>query len=123
MELSRLSDENEAKVFMEDMGIVESACDLLTSLAYKTLGLISFFTVGPDEVRAWTIRKGSSAVEAASVIHTDLARGFIAAECYTYNDFLEFGSEKALKNKGKFRLEGKEYIVKDGDILSIRFNV
>jgi ribosome-binding ATPase len=123
MELSRLSDENEVKAFMEDMGIRESACDLLTAVAYEALGLISFFTVGPDEVRAWTIRNGSTTVEAASAIHTDLARGFIAAECYAYDELIEFGSEKAIKDKGKFRLEGKEYIVKDGDILSIRFNV
>jgi GTP-binding protein YchF len=122
MELSRLEDEAEAKAFMEDMGIKESARDLLTSMAYEILGLISFFTVGPDEVRAWTINKGSTAVQAAGAIHTDLARGFIAAECFTYNDLIECGSEKAIKDKGKFRLEGKEYIVQGGDILSIRFN-
>jgi|WetSurMetagenome_2_1015567.scaffolds.fasta_scaffold08805_3 ribosome-binding ATPase len=123
MELSRLSDESEVKAFMDDMGIKESACDLLTAVAYQTLGLISFFTVGPDEVRAWTICKGSTAVDASAAIHTDLARGFIAAECYTYQDLIELGSEKAIKDKGKFRLEGKEYIVNDGDILSIRFNI
>jgi ribosome-binding ATPase len=123
MELSRLSNEDEVKAFMDDMGIRESACDLLTALAYDTLGLISFFTVGPDEVRAWTINKGSSAVEAAAAIHTDLARGFIAAECFSFNDLLELKSEKAVKDKGKFRLEGKDYVVADGDVLSIRFNV
>jgi ribosome-binding ATPase len=123
MELSRLDDEAEAKAFMEDMGIKESARDLLTSMAYDILGLISFFTVGPDEVRAWTIHKGSTAVLAAAAIHTDLARGFIAAECYKYDDLIECGSEKAIKDKGRFRLEGKEYIVQDGDVLSIRFNV
>ena len=123
MELSRLEKEEEATAFMEDLGIKESARDLLTSVAYETLGCISFFTVGPDEVRAWTIHDGSTAVEAAAAIHTDLARGFIAAECFTYQDLVECGSEKAIKDKGKFRLEGKEYIVKDGDILSIRFNV
>jgi GTP-binding protein YchF len=123
MELSRLDDEAEAKAFMEDLGIKESARDLLTSMAYEILGLISFFTVGPDEVRAWTIHKGSSAVQAAAAIHTDLARGFIAAECYSYDDLIACGSEKAIKDKGKFRLEGKEYVVGDGDILSIRFNI
>jgi ribosome-binding ATPase len=122
MELSRLESE-EAKEFMADMGITVSARDTLISAAYDVLGSISFFTVGPDEVRAWTIQKGSTAVAAAGSIHTDLARGFIAAECYSYADLLEFGSEKALKDKGKFRLEGKDYIVKDADILSIRFNV
>ena len=123
MELSRLENEEEAKAFMDDMGIKESARDMLTSVAYETLGYISFFTVGPDEVRAWTIHGGSAAVEAAAAIHTDLARGFIAAECFTYRDLVDCGSEKAIKDKGKFRLEGKEYKVKDGDILSIRFNV
>jgi ribosome-binding ATPase len=123
MELSRLDDDSEAKAFMDDLGIEESARDRLTSMAYEILGLISFFTVGPDEVRAWTINKNSTAVQAAGTIHTDLARGFIAAECYTYDDLVECGSEKAIKDKGKFRLEGKEYIVSNGDILSIRFNV
>jgi hypothetical protein len=79
--------------------------------------------VGADEVRAWNIHRGSNAVTAAAAIHTDLARGFIAAECFSYADLLECGSEKAIKDKGRFRLEGKDYIVKDGDILSIRFNV
>jgi len=123
MELSRLESEEEVKAFMDDMGIKESACDLLTAVAYETLGYISFFTVGPDEVRAWTIHDGSSAVEAAAAIHTDLARGFIAAECFSYKDLIDCGSEKAIKEKGKFRLEGKEYKVRDADILSIRFNV
>ena len=123
MELSRLDDREEAAMFMEDMGIKESARDLLTRAAYKTLGYISFFTVGADEVRAWNIHTGSSAVTAAAAIHTDLARGFIAAECFSCADLMEYGSEKAIKDKGKFRLEGKDYIVKDGDILSIRFNV
>jgi hypothetical protein len=122
MELSRLSDE-EAKVFMADMGITESARERLIALAYEALGYISFFTVGPDEVRAWNIIKGETAVQAAGTIHTDLARGFIAAECFTYADLVTLGSEKAIKDKGKFRLEGKEYVVKDGDVLSIRFNV
>jgi GTP-binding protein YchF len=123
MELSRLEDRNEAKMFMDDMGIKESARDLLTAAAYETLGYISYFTVGADEVRAWNIHRGSNAVTAAAAIHTDLARGFIAAECFSYADLLECGSEKAIKDKGRFRLEGKDYIVKDGDILSIRFNV
>jgi len=122
MELSRL-DEESARAFMEDLGISDSARDRLTALAYDALGYISFFTVGEDEVRAWNVRRDATAVEAAAAIHSDLARGFIAAECYKYEDLVAFGSEKAVKDKGKFLLAGKDYSVKDGDILSIRFNV
>ncbi|RJR30172.1 MAG: redox-regulated ATPase YchF [Desulfobacteraceae bacterium] len=122
MELSRL-DQDEAALFMEDMGITESAYSRLTRLAYETLGYISFFTVGPDEVRAWNIQRGDTALDAAGTIHTDLARGFIRAECFTYDDLIQHGSEKHVREKGLFRLEGKEYQVKDGDILNIRFNV
>ncbi len=116
-------DEDEKEVFMEDMGIEESARDRLTKFSYDILGYLSFFTVGSDEVRAWTIETGSNAVEAAGKIHSDLARGFIRAECFNYEDLITLGSEKALRDKGLFRLEGKNYIVKDGDILNIRFNV
>jgi len=87
------------------------------------MGYLSFFTVGEDEVRAWTITRGDNAVTAAGKIHSDLARGFIRAECFAYTDLIAHGNEKALREKGLFRLEGKEYIVKDGDIISIRFNV
>ncbi|HNV92340.1 MAG TPA: DUF933 domain-containing protein [Candidatus Cloacimonas sp.] len=121
-ELSKLDNE-EAQMFMEDMGISDSIRDRLTHWTYELMGYISFFTVGPDEVRAWTIEKGSNAVTAAGKIHSDLARGFIRAECFQYEDIINLGSEKALKEKGLFRLEGKDYIVKDGDILSIRFSV
>jgi len=113
----------DASVFMEDMGISESVRDRLTHRCYELMGYLSFFTVGEDEVRAWTIQKGDNAVTAADKIHSDLARGFIRAECFQYNDLMQHGSEKALKEKGLFKLEGKEYIVRDGDILSIRFNV
>ncbi|MBD3345420.1 MAG: redox-regulated ATPase YchF [Chitinivibrionales bacterium] len=123
MELSRLTDEEEIALFMEDMGIGESARDCLARAAYELLGYISFFTVGEDEVRAWTIVKGDTALLAAGAIHSDLMRGFIRAECFSYANLKESGSEKAVKEKGKFRLEGKEYVVNDGDILSIRFNV
>ncbi len=116
-------DEDEKEVFMEDMGIVDSARDTLTKFSYDILGYLSFFTVGSDEVRAWTIEKNSNAVEAAGKIHSDLARGFIRAECFNYDDLISLGSEKALRDKGLFRLEGKSYLVKDGDILNIRFNV
>jgi GTP-binding protein YchF len=122
MELARL-DEEEAALFMEDMNIPESAYSRLTKLAYETLGYISFFTVGSDEVRAWNLRRGDTALDAAATIHSDLARGFIRAECFTYDHCIEFGSEKRIREQGLFRLEGKEYPVKDGDILSIRFNV
>ena len=122
MELSKLEDE-EAKLFMEDMNISESAINRLIRFAYEMMGLISFFTVGKDEVRAWTITKGENAVEAAGKIHTDLARGFIRAECFRYSDLREYGSEKVLREKGLFKLEGKNYLVQDGDILNIRFSV
>lgn len=122
MELSRL-DEDEARLFMEDMGIDASARDRLSRLAYEVLGYISFFTVGADEVRAWNIRTGQSALEAAGVIHSDLARGFIRAECFAYDDLMACGSEKGVRESGLLRLEGKHYTVQDGQILNIRFNV
>ena len=122
MELAQL-DPSDRETFMVDMGIRESAISRLTRAAYEALGYISFFTVGEDEVRAWTLRKGETALDAAGTIHSDLARGFIRAECFTVKDLLELGSEKAVKEKGLFRLEGKEYIVQDGDVLHIRFSV
>jgi len=122
MELSSL-DDDERQLFMEDMGIKESARDRLKRSAYAISSSISYFTVGTDEVRAWNIQEGQSAVEAAGVIHSDLARGFIRAECFSYDDLIECGSEKGVHDKGRFRLEGKDYIVKDGDILAIRFSV
>lgn len=121
-ELSRL-DEAEAQMFMEDMGIQSSIKDRLIHQSYLMMGYISFFTVGEDEVRAWTIVKGDNALTAAGKIHSDLARGFIRAECFNVDQILEYGSEKVLKEKGLFRLEGKNYIVKDGEIIHIRFNV
>jgi hypothetical protein len=122
MELGLLDDEA-AELFMEDMGIKESAYRRLTNLAYEVLGYISFFTVGSDEVRAWNVRRGDTAFDAAAAIHSDLARGFIRAECFSYDDCLRYGSEKAIREKGRFHLEGKDYLVQDGDILNIRFNV
>jgi GTP-binding protein YchF len=122
MELNNLEPE-EAKEFMQDLNISESARDRLTAFSYELLGYISFFTVGKDEVRAWTITKGSNAVEAAGKIHSDLARGFIRAECFNYEDLIACGDEKTIREKGLFRLEGKKYIVQDGDILNIRFSV
>ncbi|MDA3812681.1 MAG: DUF933 domain-containing protein [Candidatus Cloacimonetes bacterium] len=122
MELNKL-DEEEAVDFMEDMNINESARNRLTKFSYELLGYCSFFTVGEDEVRAWTITKGDDAVEAAGKIHSDLARGFIRAECFSYDNLMQCGSEKIVREKGLFRLEGKKYIVQDGDILNIRFSV
>ena len=123
MELSALNDPEEEKLFMADMGIQESARDRLTRLAYGLLGNISFFTVGSDEVKAWNIHEGNTALDAAGTIHSDLARGFICAECFTYDDLIALGSEKAVREKGLMKLEGKNYLVRDGNILSIRFNV
>jgi len=123
MELSGLNDSEEENLFMADMGIQESARDRLTRMAHGLVGYISFFTVGPDEVRAWNIHNGNTALEAAGVIHSDLARGFIRAECFKYDDLIKCGSEKAVREKGRMKLEGKNYLVQDGDILNIRFNV
>ena len=122
MELSRL-DEEEIALFMEDMGVTESARERLTRMAYETLEYISFFTVASNEVRAWALKRGDTALDAAGTVHTDLARGFIRAECFSYDDLMECGSEKGVKEKGRLRLEGKNYVVQDGDILNIRYNV
>jgi GTP-binding protein YchF len=123
MELAAFSDTQEAGAFMEEMGISESAHDRMTRFAYEVLDHISFITVGPDEVRAWTLRNGDTALEAAATIHSDLCRGFIRAECFSYDDLMACGSEKGIRDNGHFRLEGKNYKVKDGDILNILFSV
>lgn len=122
MEISRLPGEDR-EIFMEDLDLVESGIDKLARAAYETLGLISFFTVGEDEVRAWTIPAGLDARGAAGKIHSDLERGFIRAEVTAYDDLAGAGSMSKVKEKGQARLEGKDYIVKDGDIMNIRFNV
>lgn len=123
MEVAQMEPDEERE-FLEAMGITEAARDRLIRAAYTALGLISFFTVGEDEVRAWTIPLGSNAVTAAGAIHSDLARGFIRAELIAFEDFREAGGcwDEA-RAAGKMRLEGKEYIVKDGDILHVRFKV
>ena len=123
MELAQLNDPEDIELFMTDMGIQKSARDRLCSAAYELLGYISFFTVGTDEVRAWSIQKGQSALGAAGSIHSDLARGFIRAECISYDDLMAYGSEKQVSEKGLLRLEGKKYVVEDGNILNIRFNI
>jgi len=121
-ELSQLDDKSRAE-FMADLGIAESAAKKFVGSCYSALGLISFLTVVSDELRAWPIRKGTSALDAAGKVHTDIKRGFIRAETFSFDDLKELGSEKALKAAGKIRLEGKEYIVQDGDIINFRFNV
>ncbi|GAP09304.1 GTP-binding protein YchF [Bellilinea caldifistulae] len=122
MEIAQLPPED-AALFMAEYGISEPSLNRMIRLSYDLLGLQSFFTVGPDEVRAWTVRRGATAPEAAGEIHTDLQKGFIRAEVISYDDLIALGGMSEARAKGKLRLEGKEYIVKDGDILNIRFNI
>jgi ribosome-binding ATPase len=121
-ELAQLDPQSRAE-FMKDLGLAESAAGKFVRSCYAAMGLISFLTVGADEVRAWPIKKGTSALDAAGKVHSDIKRGFIRAETFSYEHLKELGSEKALKAAGKIRLEGKEYIVQDGDIINFRFNV
>ena len=116
-------DEEDQGLFLEDLGLTEPALHRFIRTAYGLLDLIAFFTVGEDEVRAWTIRRGTPARQAAGRIHSDLERGFIRAEVMPYADFMTLGSEQAMKEAGKLRVEGKDYIVQDGDIMHVRFNV
>lgn len=121
-EMSEL-DDDEKKMFLEDLGISESGLDKLIKASYKLLGLISFLTSGEDETRAWTIKVGTKAPQAAGKIHTDFERGFIKAEVINYQDLLDCGSIAAAKEKGLVGIEGKDYVVKDGDVILFRFNV
>ena len=121
MELGEL-ETDEAAVFMEELGIAESGLDRVIGLSYRLLGLVSFLTAGPDEVRAWPIPDGSTAVDAAGAIHTDLARGFIRAETVAYEDLLTLGSMAEARKHGRLRSEGKTYRVRDGDVLEILFS-
>jgi ribosome-binding ATPase len=114
-------EKEDAQEFMAELGIKESGLDRVIKKAYETLDLITYFTSGVMETRAWTVKEGSTAPQAAGVIHTDFEQGFIRAETIAYDDFVELGGEKGAKEAGKFRLEGKEYIVKDGDVLHFRF--
>lgn len=111
----------EAKEFLDDLGITSSGLDEVIRSAYKALNLITYFTAGPMEVRAWTIHKGCLAPEAAGVIHTDFQKGFVKAEVIHYKDFVEFGGEQKVKEKGLLKIEGKEYVVIDGDVMHFRF--
>ena len=117
-----LSDE-EKKEYLDDLGVSSSGLDKLVAASYSLLGLISFLTAGEDECRAWTITKGTKAPQAAGKIHTDFERGFIRAEVVSYDDLMACGTHAAAKEKGLVRLEGKEYVVQDGDIIVFRFNV
>ena len=121
-ELAQLDDED-AAAFMEDLGIAEAARDRVIEKSYELLGLISFLTAGPDEVRAWTIRRNTPAVEAAGAIHSDIQRGFIRAEIVAYDDLIKAGGMAEAKKQGTVRMEGKTYIVKDGDVCHFLFNV
>ncbi len=121
-ELAEMDEEDRA-MFLEDLGLKESGMNALIRTAYATLGLRTFFTAGSDEDRAWTFKAGSKAPQAAGVIHTDFEKGFIRAEVYSCEDLFKYGSEAKVKEAGKLRLEGKEYVVQDGDIMHFRFNV
>ncbi len=116
-------DEEEKKEMLESLGVEESGLDQIIRKGFDKLGLMSYFTAGVKEVRAWTIKKGTTAPKAAAVIHNDFEKGFIRAEVISYEDFVEYGGEAGAKEAGKMRLEGKEYIVQDGDIMHFRFNV
>ena len=122
-EIAELEDAADREVFLSDAGLSEPGVNKLIMAAYKLLNLQSFFTAGPKEVKAWTIHKGMTAPQAAGVIHSDLERGFIRAEVMKYADFIQYKSEQAVKDAGKYKVEGKTYVVEDGDILHIRFNV
>jgi GTP-binding protein YchF len=121
-EMAKLDDEEEA-LFLEDLGVESTGLDRLIKAAYKELNLITFFTYNKKELKAWTVERGSTAPEAAGEIHTDFERGFIKAEVVSYETFADLGSDKEVRNAGKMRQEGKDYIVKDGDIILFKFNV
>ena len=115
-------DKNEKEIFMKDIGLVKTGLNRLIKEGYDLLRLDTFFTSGPEESRAWTVEKNTSAPKAASVIHTDFEKNFIRAEAVTFEDFIKYGSAEKCKENGKLRIEGKDYIVKDGDVLYFRVN-
>ena len=116
-------DAEERVEFLADLGLEEAGLDRVIRAGYDLLGLLTYFTAGEKEVRAWTVRKGSTAPQAAGVIHTDFEKGFIRAETIAFGDYIQFGGENGAREAGKLRLEGKEYIVKEGDVMHFRFNV
>ena len=122
-EIAELDTEEEKKEFLETLGLEQSGLDKLIKSSYALLGLISYLTAGPQEVRAWTIKVGTKAPAAGGKIHSDIERGFIRAETIAFNDLVQVGTMTAAKEKGLVRLEGKEYVVKDGDVILFRFNV
>ena len=122
-EVAQLADEAEKQEFLETLGLAETGLTRVIRAGYGLLGLLTFFTVGPKEARAWTVERGAKAPQAAGVIHTDFEKGFIRAETIAYEDFVACGGEQGAKDAGKMRLEGSEYLVKDGDIFHFRFNV
>ena len=122
-EVAQLTDPEERKAFLSELGLAEAGLARLIREGYRLLGLITYFTAGPKEARAWTISKGTKAPQAAGVIHTDFERGFIAAETIAYEDYVACGDEQGAKSAGKMRTEGKEYVVADGDVMEFRFNV
>jgi ribosome-binding ATPase YchF (GTP1/OBG family) len=122
-ELAQLENETERLEFLLSLGLEEAGLDRFIRKGYQLLDLITYLTTGPKETHAWTVRRGASAPEAAGVIHTDFTRGFIAAEVIPYEEFVAAGSEQAAKAAGKMRLEGRDYIVQDGDVMLFRFNV
>ena len=122
-EIMEIEDLEEQMVFMKELGLTKTGLDRLISVGYGLLELVTFFTAGGKENRAWTIRKHSKAPQAAGAIHTDFERGFIRAEVYNLEDLIEYKSEAAIKDAGKLRVEGKDYVVQDGDIMHFRFNV
>jgi ribosome-binding ATPase YchF (GTP1/OBG family) len=121
-EIADLSGEDK-EVFLSDLGLAEPGLNRLIRATYDLLGLQTYFTAGEKEVRAWTVRKGSTAPQAAGVIHTDFEKGFIRAEVIGYDDYVNLNGEAGAKEAGKMRVEGKEYVVKDGDVMHFRFNV
>jgi len=122
-EIMALENQEERMAYLKDLGVASSGLDRLNHTAYDTLGLMSFYTVGEDEVRAWTIRKGTFAPEAGGKVHTDIQRGFIRVEIIKYDDLVAVGSEAAAKSQGKMQLKGRDYVIADGDICHFRFNV
>jgi len=122
-QIAEFDSEEDRQMFMEEYKMTEPALDRLIHSAYKLLNLLTYFTAGVQEVRAWTIQQGWKAPQAASVIHTDFEKGFIKAEVISYNDFIQYGSEAAARENGRLRIEGKEYVVQDGDVMHFRFNV
>ena len=121
-QIADMSDEDK-KLFLEDMGMDEPGLNRVVRAAYELLGLQTFFTAGPKEARAWTVRAGATAPQAAGVIHSDFERGFIRAEVASYGDYVACGGEQGAKEAGKLRLEGRDYRVRDGDVIHFRFNV